>query len=1001
MGYLFGIFRSKKIKIISKVTKAHQENVTKFIEGETKKRDSAKQSYEQMKTDEKNLISDLKKLQEELHNIRQKYANKRLDLEDEIAEKIRKANQTGMTDEQKYADDKIASETALGKAREEIAKKNFEQAEKYLTDYESLVSDITQYELENGEKIGVTKSEAIQSYTEKLGVYGELSKVIQAEEEANEIKIHNLKITYKQIELKALQKQMEIQVKILKKMDEILNKSKNITKESTEADYQDLLEDIKEFGKEVEKLEGQKIDVKVGVKTDLANARTNIDKLKKDASEPIKTNLEVETKNSDKKIQDSKDLAQEDVTFYTYADTTDAEGNVTRLIQMVDGTVEEITVDAKEGNITAKLDEMMMNIIDTEGYVTIDAQLVDDIDGLGSEVQSRIGTVTVLTKAEGMKTTFDEEIEKVNAEGKKVTVGAETSQIPKDIDAEFGKLDANGYSVKVTLDTTADDFGIDKFVGKTVKVDAEVDADVAPFQEKIDRLREELKDPTNQFELITEMKLEEAETELQDFIKNSKYTVEMGINPEWTKLNTKIEEFRNKKVGIEVELKVDASKPKTEVDNFVKETNDREALIAIGIEKDIAKKQAEDLVAEISEFEATIKTKYEDGGAETKLSELKDKLDKLQGVLTVDANVQIAKDKIEALEKEMHKSLIHVSADTSKYKTDVDSSILETNNKTAIVKVGADTTTGKSDVELMAQAVGLVTANIQVGADGTVALTDTQLLLEQIRLLEAQITVGMDASKAKRELANLKKTLTNLKAKVGVTADIRTAENKIKTLGKNINVMVNVDANTSSATGKINALKAPTKSMHNVDGDASRPMGLIATLKLPTESVHTIHVYKEEHFSTGGEVLRRKEGGLIGDGIQRLAEGGYSVRQGFLGGFGGGDRIKSLLEAGEFIQRKEAVKKYGVGFMNMINTLMLPIGEAQRLVSGAGNVNKMQTGGAVRRYAEGGEVAPLSANIETRNIALNFIDNDGSIMRTMTDEDTAEKIENYLRKFAQ
>jgi tape measure domain-containing protein len=62
------------------------------------------------------------------------------------------------------------------------------------------------------------------------------------------------------------------------------------------------------------------------------------------------------------------------------------------------------------------------------------------------------------------------------------------------------------------------------------------------------------------------------------------------------------------------------------------------------------------------------------------------------------------------------------------------------------------------------------------------------------------------------------------------------------------------------------------------------------------------------------EVQARAQGGLI----QRFAGGGK------LPGYGGGDRISALLEAGEFVIRKEAVSKFGAGIFHALNALRLP-----------------------------------------------------------------------------
>ncbi|MBU1140880.1 MAG: hypothetical protein KKA76_18040 [Proteobacteria bacterium] len=67
---------------------------------------------------------------------------------------------------------------------------------------------------------------------------------------------------------------------------------------------------------------------------------------------------------------------------------------------------------------------------------------------------------------------------------------------------------------------------------------------------------------------------------------------------------------------------------------------------------------------------------------------------------------------------------------------------------------------------------------------------------------------------------------------------------------------------------------------------------------------HTVTFKVEEAHKTGGPVgLGFNSGGKVP------------------GGWGGGDRIRALLEPGEFVMRKEAVAKWGMGFMSGLNAL--------------------------------------------------------------------------------
>ena len=96
-------------------------------------------------------------------------------------------------------------------------------------------------------------------------------------------------------------------------------------------------------------------------------------------------------------------------------------------------------------------------------------------------------------------------------------------------------------------------------------------------------------------------------------------------------------------------------------------------------------------------------------------------------------------------------------------------------------------------------------------------------------------------------------------------------------------------------------------------------------------------------------------------GVAGYATGGFPRRSGSLPGWGGGDKIRALLEAGEFIVRKEAVRKYGVDLLYALNGMRLNIG----------STIKAQVGGLIPsvpripnvqpvRMASGGAVAGAS-----------------------------------------
>lgn len=116
------------------------------------------------------------------------------------------------------------------------------------------------------------------------------------------------------------------------------------------------------------------------------------------------------------------------------------------------------------------------------------------------------------------------------------------------------------------------------------------------------------------------------------------------------------------------------------------------------------------------------------------------------------------------------------------------------------------------------------------------------------------------------------------------------------------------------------------------------------------------------------EKVRKAMGGMV----QRLARGGK------LSGYGGGDRISALLEAGEFVVRKEAVARFGADFFYRLNSLQLP------------DPAKMAIGGMA-----GGQFGSGSGTIRHEH---NLRTADGNQATVYTDDMNAAKLIGLLRR---
>lgn len=211
------------------------------------------------------------------------------------------------------------------------------------------------------------------------------------------------------------------------------------------------------------------------------------------------------------------------------------------------------------------------------------------------------------------------------------------------------------------------------------------------------------------------------------------------------------------------------------------------------------------------------------------------------------------------------------------------------------------------------------------------------------------------AEEAKNMASGLKNTQTALKDFKDASDVANTAQKQLidissrqaKEQQQNTNQIVDaLDSQERSVSrlkdslAKLDGQTATAKARVQVDEAMAAVARIKAELATLQDKTVTINVKT---------VNSRRWGGPIG-----LNYGGH------LPGWGGGDRIQALLEAGEFVMRKEAVKKYGLGMMYSLNQMRLP------------DMPKFQLGGLVQHlviphaqtlaFANGGAIPSSPVN---------------------------------------
>lgn len=124
---------------------------------------------------------------------------------------------------------------------------------------------------------------------------------------------------------------------------------------------------------------------------------------------------------------------------------------------------------------------------------------------------------------------------------------------------------------------------------------------------------------------------------------------------------------------------------------------------------------------------------------------------------------------------------------------------------------------------------------------------------------------------------------------------------------------------------------------------------------------------KDRHVKVYVEsVQKNRWGGLIG-AYQTGGQVSRFARGGKLPGYGGGDRVRALLEPGEFVVRKEAVARYGVGYLQALNSMRL--NDISTVKARIGGLIAGANSAAYQRFQQGG-LATAKAPAETVNLNL-------------------------------
>lgn len=183
--------------------------------------------------------------------------------------------------------------------------------------------------------------------------------------------------------------------------------------------------------------------------------------------------------------------------------------------------------------------------------------------------------------------------------------------------------------------------------------------------------------------------------------------------------------------------------------------------------------------------------------------------------------------------------------------------------------------------------------------------------------------------------------------------------------------VLTVKPDAAEVESEAKSLQQPISNTLTVIPDTAGVESKINSLQQPTSSTHTVYV---------NTVQQNALGGLVG----AFADGGLAFRRaiGSIHGPGTGtsDSIPAMLSNGEFVLRADAVKKFGIGFLNALNNGFIP---------------------AIPQYSYGGLVSAMATdtgNIDTVAIELKIGERRPLKMRSS--RQTAMELSSALREIA-
>ncbi|MDD2231142.1 MAG: hypothetical protein PHY48_17285, partial [Candidatus Cloacimonetes bacterium] len=325
-------------------------------------------------------------------------------------------------------------------------------------------------------------------------------------------------------------------------------------------------------------------------------------------------------------------------------------------------------------------------------------------------------------------------------------------------------------------------------------------------------------------------------------------------------------------------------------------------------------------------------------GVKQSLAEIQAEKDKLNAPLEPMAVDVTGKEKIteavdEAKKIEDEEATLDVDANTAKAEASVDAVSAKIKDVETSIPINADTSGVDSALEAVAAKTNDMPA-VEVDVVSTTELDEVITKLEELKNKKVSVDFEVKGSK---EVIDTLEAINKAEKSIDIAVSATVVGQE------QVNTLQEILAKIVDKTVKV------TAEVYGMDRLAALKTA-IDNLRDKTITVTTNYVTNKAGgglvaLATGGHIQAYADGGSV---FKRLSNRLITT------GSGTKDDVPAMLMKDEFVHRSAAVKKYGVRFMHMINSLQFPKDLVPQFANGG------LVGDAVQYFAKGGQVMSLA-----------------------------------------